>query len=79
METTPARPIAATLRLLLPVAVVLAVVAAVLGAIAGGGWWLARTEGGTRWLLAQVPGVSVEGWRGALLDERLGADRLRSE
>ncbi len=79
METTPARPIAATLRLLLPVAVVLAVVTAVLGAIAGGGWWLARTEGGTRWLLAQVPGVTVDGWRGALLDERLGADRLRIE
>lgn len=79
MEPTPARPVAAALRLLLPLAAVLAVIAAVLGTIAGAGWWLARTEGGTRWLLSQLPGVTVEGWRGALLDERFAADRVRVE
>ncbi|MGM9490069.1 translocation/assembly module TamB domain-containing protein [Ideonella sp. YS5] len=45
-------------------------------AIIGGGAWLGRSEGGSAWLLAQVPGLKVEGLKGSLLGNRLSADRL---
>jgi translocation and assembly module TamB len=45
-------------------------------AIIGGGAWLGRSEGGSAWLLAQVPGLKVEGLKGSLLGDRLSADRL---
>lgn len=37
---------------------------------------LLQREAGTRWLLQQLPGVSVQGWQGALLSGRWQADHL---
>lgn len=36
-------------------------------------------DSGSRWLLAQLPGVKVEGWSGGLLGERWQAERVRIE
>jgi translocation and assembly module TamB len=38
---------------------------------------LLQREAGTRWLLAQLPGLQVQGWQGALLGERWRAERLQ--
>lgn len=38
---------------------------------------LLRSQAGTAWLLARVPGIEVQGLRGALLGDSLGADRMR--
>ena len=54
---------------------VLVLVAAIIGA----GAWLSRSESGSVWLLGQVPGLKVEGLKGALLGDRLSADRLTYE
>ena len=48
-------------------------------ALVGGGGWLGRSESGSAWLLAQVPGLKVEGLQGALLGDRLSAERLTYE
>ncbi len=72
-----ARPIAAALRLLLPLALVLALTAVLLGAAGGGAAWLLTSENGTRWLLQRLPGMQADGVRGALLSERFDVDRLR--
>lgn len=73
----PPRPVATTLRLFAPALWVLLLAALLVGAVVGAAAWALRTEPGTRWLLSHLPGVEVEGWRGALLGDRLGADRLR--
>jgi translocation and assembly module TamB len=39
-------------------------------------WAAVRSEAGTRWLLAQVPGLEASGVRGSLLGESLAVDRL---
>jgi translocation and assembly module TamB len=39
-------------------------------------WALLRSEAGTGWLLARVPGLEVEGLDGALLADRLALQRL---
>ncbi|HJV69041.1 translocation/assembly module TamB domain-containing protein [Ideonella sp.] len=57
----------------------LALVVVLVGALVAGGAWLARSEGGGAWLLGQVPGLRVEGLRGALLGDELTAERLRYE
>jgi len=62
--------------LLLPPLVMLLLLALVLGAIGGAGWWLLRSEAGTAWLLARLPGVEVRGLQGALLSDRFAAERL---
>ncbi|MEK8030271.1 translocation/assembly module TamB domain-containing protein [Ideonella sp. DXS29W] len=48
-------------------------------ALVGTGAWLSRSEPGSAWLLQQVPGLHVEGLRGALLGDELSADLLRYE
>jgi translocation and assembly module TamB len=45
----------------------------VVGAVA----WLGRSETGTGWLLARMPGLQVEGLRGSLLGDELTAERLQ--
>lgn len=40
-------------------------------------WTLLRSEAGSAWLLQRLPGLSVEGLRGALLGPDLGVQRLR--
>jgi len=76
MDAQP-KPIKTALQLLWPVALVLFLLALLLGAAAGGAVWLLRSEDGTRWLLAQLPGVEATGVHGALLSERFEADKLR--
>ncbi|MFO1217132.1 MAG: translocation/assembly module TamB domain-containing protein [Burkholderiaceae bacterium] len=39
-------------------------------------WWLARSETGTRWLLAQVPGLQASGVQGSLLGDALAIESL---
>lgn len=56
-----------------------ALLVVLIGAIIAGGAWLARSEGGGAWLLGQVPGLRVEGLRGALLGDELTAERLHYE
>ena len=73
----PAQPVKTALRLLWPAVWVLALLAIALGALFGGAVWLLRTEGGTQWLLARLPGVQVSGLRGAFLSERFEAERVR--
>jgi translocation and assembly module TamB len=50
----------------------LSVVLAIVGAIVGG----LRSESGTAWLLARVPGLELRAPKGALLGERLVAERI---
>lgn len=44
--------------------------------LAAAGLWVLRSDEGTRWLLRQLPGLQVEGSRGALLDRQFAAQRL---
>lgn len=39
--------------------------------------WLLASQSGSRWLLAHVPGIEVQGFEGALMGERWRADRVR--
>lgn len=52
---------------------VLVLVLLVVGAVA----WLGRSETGTGWLLARLPGLQIEGLKGSLLGDELSADGLR--
>src|SRR5512139_1676768 len=85
MNNAPAPPQAAPLpraerrRLRQLAWALLALVVVLVGALVGGGAWLARSEGGGAWLLGQVPGLRVEGLRGALLGDELTAERLHYE
>jgi len=74
-----ARPLREAWRLLRPLLSILLLLAALAGSLAGGAYWLVRTEPGAVWLLGHVPQVQVSGWRGALLGDAVGADRLRVE
>ena len=67
----------APLRLLSPLLWVFMLLLLMLGALGGGAYWLLRSEAGTQWLLAQLPGVQVSGWRGPLFGQTLAADRLQ--
>src|SRR5881397_774310 len=62
------------LRWSLVAALLLAALLAVLGA---GIAWSIRSEGGTAWLLARVPGLTVQVPRGALLDGDFAAQRVQ--
>jgi translocation and assembly module TamB len=44
--------------------------------LAGALHLLLQREAGTRWLLQQLPGVTVQGWQGALLGGRWQAERV---
>src|SRR3989442_1966907 len=61
------------LRWSLVAALLLVALLAVLGA---GIAWSVRSEGGTAWLLARVPGLTVQVPRGALLDGDFAARRV---
>ena len=67
----------AAFTLLLPLAMVVALLLLVTAGVGAGLRWLLYTEVGTRWVLNAIPGVQVEGLRGALLAETLGAERVR--
>ncbi|MDE2393959.1 MAG: translocation/assembly module TamB domain-containing protein [Burkholderiales bacterium] len=79
MDSHPPRPVATTLHLLLPLLAVLATAVFVLAALAGAGVWLLRSDEGTRWLFAHLPGIQVDEPRGALLGEDFAARRIHVE
>lgn len=56
--------------------VLLLVSLALLAALGGGITVAARSEAGTRWLLDQVPGLTVQGVRGSLWGDHLSVDTL---
>lgn len=70
------RPLATSLSLLVPLAVVVAFLLLVGGSAAGVlRWWL-HDEAGSRWLLQRLPLVQVQGFSGTLGGERWQVDRL---
>ncbi len=62
-----------------PLAWVLGLALLVVGSVAVTLHGLLQREAGARWLLQQVPGLSVEGWQGPLVGERWRAERVRIE
>ena len=75
---TPARTrLRAARQLLAPVLGALLTLALVAGLLAGTALWLLRSEPGTAWLLQRLPGIHVQGMRGALLSEDFAFERLR--
>ena len=75
--SAPAKPVSAGLRLLLPLAVVLALLALLVAVATLAGRWLLLDAAGARWLVAQLPGVQVSGLQGGLLGDTLQAERLQ--
>ncbi len=73
--TTPLTPQASRRVLRWGLGLMLALLVLLLVAVAAA-TALLRSEAGTAWLLARVPGVEAQGLRGALLGETLGADRI---
>jgi translocation and assembly module TamB len=65
------------LRLLLPLASIMALLLVMLGAAGGALRWLLATEEGSHWLLQRLPMVEMKGFQGALLGESWRAERLR--
>ena len=63
-------------HLVAPVVWVLLALLLLLAALAGLAQWLLRSEGGSQWLLQRVPGLQVQGLRGAVLSEEFSFDRL---
>jgi hypothetical protein len=74
-----ARPFTTAASLMVPLAWVLGFALLVLVLAATALHTLLMREVGTRWLLQQVPGLTVQGWQGALLGGRWQADSLRVE
>jgi translocation and assembly module TamB len=72
-----AAPLATSLGLLLPLAVVCAFLLLVAGTGAAVLRWWAFDEAGSAWLVARLPLVEVKGFQGALLGDRWRADRVR--
>lgn len=70
-------PLRAAWELLWPLAGVLLMALVALALLAAGARWLMLGEDGSRWLLQRLPGVQVQGWRGALLGESFAADRVQ--
>ena len=71
-----ARPWLTALGMATPLAWVAGAALLLLLLVAGTLHLLLQREAGTRWLLQQLPGVTVQGWQGALLGERWQAERL---
>ena len=74
-----ARPFTTAASLMVPLAWVLGFALLVVVLAAAALHTLLMREAGTRWLLQQVPGLTVQGWQGALLGGRWQADSLRLE
>ena len=74
-----ARPFTTAASLMVPLAWVLGFALLVVVLAAAALHTLLMREAGTRWLLQQVPGLTVQGWQGALLGGRWQADSLRVE
>ncbi|MEY3253583.1 MAG: hypothetical protein RL227_2556, partial [Pseudomonadota bacterium] len=74
-----ARPLVTVASLAVPLAWVLGFALLVVLLAAGTLHTLLMREAGTRWLLQQVPGLTVQGWQGALLGGRWQAERVRVE
>ena len=74
----PARPVATAFGLLMPLLMVLMLSLVLIGSVVGGARWLLGTEAGATWLLQRLPGVQVEGWRGALWGPDWSADKLQA-
>ena len=72
-------PLAASLSLLLPLGLVLAFLLLVFGTSTAFLRWLALDEAGSQWLVQRLPGVQVQGFRGALLGPGWQMDRLHVE
>lgn len=72
-----AAPLATSLSLMLPLAVVMAFLLLVAGTAAALLRWWAYDEAGSAWLVARLPLVEVKGFKGALLGDRWQADRVR--
>ncbi|MBX3602748.1 MAG: translocation/assembly module TamB domain-containing protein [Rubrivivax sp.] len=70
-------PLRAAWELLWPLAGVLLMGLVVLALLAAGAGWLMLGENGSRWLLQRLPGVEVQGFRGALLGSAFAADRVQ--
>ena len=75
--TPPAGALRAARRLLAPVLWMLLLLAVVVGTVSGGVAWLARSEAGTQWLLARLPGVQSSGVQGALWSSHFSIERLQ--
>lgn len=72
-DPAPAQTPAATRRwprvLGLTIGLGLLSIALLVGAAAGGLWWALRSEAGSAWVVARLPGVEVTGPRGTLLGD----------
>jgi translocation and assembly module TamB len=77
--STAPRPVRTCLGLLLPLLCIVALLLLLLGGLFGGARWLLASEDGTRWLLARLPMVQVQGFQGALLGGQWRAEKLRVE
>ncbi|MCP5284661.1 MAG: translocation/assembly module TamB domain-containing protein [Burkholderiaceae bacterium] len=64
-------------RLAMAAGSMLALMVALVAAGAGTAWWLLRSDGGSAWLLRQVPGLTVDGPQGALLGPDFSARQLQ--
>ncbi len=71
-----ARPWLTALGMATPLAWVVGVALVLVLVVAGTLHVLLQREAGTRWLLQQLPGVTVQGWQGALLSGRWQAERV---
>ena len=72
----PGGPLRALWQLFVPVLAMLVLAATLTAALAGLALWLLRSEQGTAWLLARVPGLELRGSEGALLSDRFAVQRL---
>lgn len=72
-----AAPLVTSLGLLLPLAVVTAFLLLVAGTAAAVLRWWAFDEAGSAWLVARLPVVEIQGFKGALLGDRWQAERVR--
>jgi translocation and assembly module TamB len=70
-------PLATSLSLLLPLAVVVAFLLLVVGLAVGFARWCLLEEAGSQWLVQRLPLVKVQGFRGALLAPQWQAERVQ--
>ncbi|MDP1902312.1 MAG: translocation/assembly module TamB domain-containing protein [Rubrivivax sp.] len=73
----PATPGRTGLRLLWPLASILALLVLTLGILGGLGTWMLTTEAGSQWLVPRLPLLQTQGFRGALLSKQWRADKVQ--